>query len=486
MVGGLDLRPHPGDLGDLSAAVLPDRPAAFATLATGGLVRDRLPGLRGSWQRPVARTQPPLPGLAPVPNPVVYLPQAKTLFELFRNLAALCLFPGMAGAIAALVVRFRRSHGIERQQLKWFTYAAALAPLPFLAHDFAPSLSGLLETLVPPLVPISVGIAILRYRLYEIDRIINRTLVYLLLTAVLGLCYAAESLAFVLVAGTATDPRAGWSPPRRWPRRRSFARLGGVSRPRLTAASTAANTTPPRPSRCSPPACASRSTLRPSPPSCWRSWTRPWSRPGSRSGFDPPHTAPRAPPPVGHGQLPGPTEPLIRASGRYQSGCPSVKAPQRRTTGSQEAIIRAAESPPRPHANIPGPIGLDGSSDGLLAKLLGQFADLGLREATVAAERLRKGSLPSLAQRDTVLGDTYKRSPPRRSGGSSDSRLRPCRCVGLPRRIPSFAGSAAVPGPIDRLILRRRREPLRRRRSWVAVLNADEQDDYQDQAKHPP
>ena len=48
--------------------------------------------------------QPPLLGLAPVPNPVVYLPQAKPLFELFRNLAGLCLLPGIAGAIAALVV----------------------------------------------------------------------------------------------------------------------------------------------------------------------------------------------------------------------------------------------------------------------------------------------------------------------------------------------------------------------------------------------
>jgi hypothetical protein len=150
--------------------------------------------------------QPPLPGLAPVPNPVVYLPQAKPLFELFRNLAALCVFPGIAGAIAALVVRFRRSRGIERQQLKWFTYAAALAPLPFLAHDFAPSLLGLLETLVPPLVPISVGIAILRYRLYEIDRLINRTLVYLLLTAVLGLCYVAGSLVSILVVGVGSGP----------------------------------------------------------------------------------------------------------------------------------------------------------------------------------------------------------------------------------------------------------------------------------------
>jgi hypothetical protein len=55
-------------------------------------------------------------------------------------------------------------------------------------------------------VPISIGVAILRYRLYEIDRILNRTLVYGLLTVVLGLCYAAGSLVFVLVAGTGADP----------------------------------------------------------------------------------------------------------------------------------------------------------------------------------------------------------------------------------------------------------------------------------------
>ena len=115
-------------------------------------------------------------------------------------------WPASLGAIAALVVRFRRSLGIERQQLKWFTYAAALTPLPFLAYEFAPSISGLLRTLILPLVPISIGVAILRYRLYEIDRIINRTLVYGLLTVILGLSYAAGSLAFVLVAGTDADP----------------------------------------------------------------------------------------------------------------------------------------------------------------------------------------------------------------------------------------------------------------------------------------
>jgi len=107
------------------------------------------------------------------------------------------------------VVRFRRSRGIERQQLKWFTYAAALAPLPALAYELAPSIFGLLRTLIFPLVPISVGVAILRYRLYEIDRILNRTLVYGLLTVILGLGYAAGSLVFVLLAGTGADPPSG-------------------------------------------------------------------------------------------------------------------------------------------------------------------------------------------------------------------------------------------------------------------------------------
>ena len=55
-------------------------------------------------------------------------------------------------------------------------------------------------------VPVAAGVAILRYRLFEIDRIINRTLVYGLLTAILALCYVAGSLLFVLVAGAGADP----------------------------------------------------------------------------------------------------------------------------------------------------------------------------------------------------------------------------------------------------------------------------------------
>jgi hypothetical protein len=147
-----------------------------------------------------------LPGAAAVRNPVVYLPAIKPLLDVILALSAPCFLVGIDGAVAALVVRFRRSRGIERQQLKWFTYAAALVPLPFLAYEYASAIWPVLLALTLPLVPISVGIAILRYRLYEIDRIINRTLVYGLLTALLGLCYAAGSLLFVLVAGPGKEP----------------------------------------------------------------------------------------------------------------------------------------------------------------------------------------------------------------------------------------------------------------------------------------
>jgi uncharacterized membrane protein len=111
----------------------------------------------------------------------------------------------LVAAIVSLVVRFRRSRGVERQQLKWFTYAGALALLAPLTSVLLPSLGNAPYLLVIAL-PVAVGIAILRYRLYEVDRVINRTLVYGLLTAVLGLGYVAGSLLFVLVAGAGSDP----------------------------------------------------------------------------------------------------------------------------------------------------------------------------------------------------------------------------------------------------------------------------------------
>ena len=91
----------------------------------------------------------------------------------------------------SLVARLRRATGVERQQLKWFVYAVAL-----FALVFPPSVivlgDGRLIVFLLPLVPASAGIAILRYRLFDIDILINRTLVYGSLTVLLATTYVGS------------------------------------------------------------------------------------------------------------------------------------------------------------------------------------------------------------------------------------------------------------------------------------------------------
>ena len=116
--------------------------------------------------------------------------------------------------VAAVLVRFRTAAGTERQQLKWFAYAASIVMVFFVATGFGlfSYLGGVLASLVAvvvmDLIPISVAIAILRYRLYDIDLIISRALVYIPLTGLLGGLYAASVALFQRVFIALTGDRS--------------------------------------------------------------------------------------------------------------------------------------------------------------------------------------------------------------------------------------------------------------------------------------
>jgi hypothetical protein len=120
-----------------------------------------------------------------------------TLFVVVEFAAfPMMLVAGLA-AVTSLFVRFRRSRGDERQQIKWFASASALTfGFVFVFQALSNTEGGLLEAglavvglILVPSIPVATGVAIFRYRLYDIDRIINRTLVYGALTGVLVAVY---------------------------------------------------------------------------------------------------------------------------------------------------------------------------------------------------------------------------------------------------------------------------------------------------------
>jgi hypothetical protein len=145
----------------------------------------------------------PLQNLGGVQNPFGLLqPWMMPVFWAALPLLPLC----MVASVLSLVLRYRRSRGEERQQIKWIAFAASFVGLLYLiamvcAFIFPSGswfqagsplwldLLGYAALISFTLVPIAVGFAVLRYRLYEIDIIINRTLVYGLLTVSLALVY---------------------------------------------------------------------------------------------------------------------------------------------------------------------------------------------------------------------------------------------------------------------------------------------------------
>jgi hypothetical protein len=132
----------------------------------------------------------------PAVNPVGLGDPLGTVAEVANGLGFLLLVVGTLTAIASIVVRFRRSRGIERQQLKWVTAGAALLPLSQIPSGDLGYAGLLLGALV---IAGAVAIAMLRYRLYDVDVVINRTLVYGALTATLAAAYLGSVLLLQLV-----------------------------------------------------------------------------------------------------------------------------------------------------------------------------------------------------------------------------------------------------------------------------------------------
>ena len=121
----------------------------------------------------------------------------------------------MLASVVSLAFRFRRASGEERQQIKWLLYAGALSFVmtatvsPAAPFDLPGFLEVTIETVLLPLalpsIPIAVGIAILKYRLYDIDVLINRTLVYGALTLMLVVVYVGSVVIFQASFRTLTD-----------------------------------------------------------------------------------------------------------------------------------------------------------------------------------------------------------------------------------------------------------------------------------------
>jgi hypothetical protein len=165
-----------------------------------------LPSPRWRWWARLAAAAPVLAVVASAVQPDPLAPDWYGNPLAVPALYRLLVVPGVAAIVVvlgsllvgagSLVVRFRHARGVERLQLRWLALAAALAAGLLLAGLVAGYLALDLVVLAclslcTALLPLATGAAILRYRLYDLDRIISRTLAYGLLTLLLGLGYAA-------------------------------------------------------------------------------------------------------------------------------------------------------------------------------------------------------------------------------------------------------------------------------------------------------
>jgi hypothetical protein len=148
----------------------------------------------------VPNPQPLYPEYPEVGNPLGVQAFADEPLVVAFPIGALLILAGLVTGAVSLLLRFRRARGVERLQLRWLAVGAALVAVTFLISLTALVVEqgdlvfqGALGVSVA-LLPLATGAAILRYRLYDIDRIVSRTLAYGLLTVLLGVGYAAVVL----------------------------------------------------------------------------------------------------------------------------------------------------------------------------------------------------------------------------------------------------------------------------------------------------
>lgn len=131
-------------------------------------------------------------------------------YGVLLGIGMLLFIGALVASAASLVARWRRSRSDERQQIKWFAFAGALAaiglPLSFALWYSVPGIR-VLPALVLIVLPVAAAVAILRYRLYDIDRLINLALVY----GVVSVLLSATFTVTVLVLGTAFGRGSSWA-----------------------------------------------------------------------------------------------------------------------------------------------------------------------------------------------------------------------------------------------------------------------------------
>ena len=132
-----------------------------------------------------------------VPNPYS-IGNDQGFADVVFSIAAMVMMLSIVAAAIRLAARLRRATGVRRQQLKWFAYAAVFASISMVFSAIPATLAVGSKFAVFGIIGIAFasGIAVLKYRLYDIDVVINRTLVYATLTAVLAVMYVGLVFAF--------------------------------------------------------------------------------------------------------------------------------------------------------------------------------------------------------------------------------------------------------------------------------------------------